>query len=413
MKILHILPYFYPAMTFGGIVRAAFDIALEQARQGHSVTVITTDAFDINKRVSGQKEKPFDDLDVTILRCKNFSNFLAYNFQLYLPMGFSGILQKPLTNCEVVHLHGNRNLLNYLAVKAARKLGKRIVFSPHGTMENFETKIFLKKAFDYFFNHQVISSVNTFIAVSEKEKEEIINQGIEAEKIKLIYNPLNIKNISHSIDVKETLGFHNRKVITFLGRLSKTKGLTFFVDVLNALETKNLLFVVAGNDMGYKKEITEKLNTLNIPWQDISLTSIAGKNNAFDNVREVDAVDKVVQFTGFIDGEIKNSLLASSDIFVYPSEKEIFGLSPFEAIQNNTPVIVSEESGCGEMIKKAQCGYTLSFGDIHSWKSTLEKVLEEQNNIKPMMEKGQSFIKKELDVSVVVEKLIDSYKGID
>ena len=50
MKILHVTPFFYPAWAYGGIPRLSFHLAAEQARQGHTVHVVTTDALDENRR---------------------------------------------------------------------------------------------------------------------------------------------------------------------------------------------------------------------------------------------------------------------------------------------------------------------------------------------------------------------------
>jgi len=42
--------------------------------------------------------------------------------------------------------------------------------------------------------------------------------------------------------------------------------------------------------------------------------------------------------------------LADADIVVYPSRDEAFGLVPLEALQAGTPVVVCNDSGCGEII---------------------------------------------------------------
>lgn len=50
MKILQVIPAFYPAWAYGGTVNAAYHLSKELARRGHEVTVYTSDALDKNHR---------------------------------------------------------------------------------------------------------------------------------------------------------------------------------------------------------------------------------------------------------------------------------------------------------------------------------------------------------------------------
>src|SRR4029077_1571729 len=48
--------------------------------------------------------------------------------------------------------------------------------------------------------------------------------------------------------------------------------------------------------------------------------------------------------------------LADADVVVYASQHEIFGLVPFEAILAGTPVVVADDSGCGELVSATGAG---------------------------------------------------------
>ena len=80
------------------------------------------------------------------------------------------------------------------------------------------------------------------------------------------------------------------------------------------------------------------------------------------------------------------------------------------AVTDESSVVKDAIEATGEMIKKAQCGLTAPYGDIKAWTSTLEKALKEFENKKQMIENGQTFIKNELEVSKVVQKIIVFYK---
>ncbi len=48
---------------------------------------------------------------------------------------------------------------------------------------------------------------------------------------------------------------------------------------------------------------------------------------------------------------------------VYPSEHEVFGLVPLEAILSGTPVVVADDSGCAEVVRAIDGGQVVPLGD--------------------------------------------------
>ena len=84
MRILHIIPYFYPAWAYGGTCRAAWELARALVRKKQQVVVYTTDAQDAHSRAAPS----FELVDgVEIHRIRNLSNHLAWG-RAFLPLGF-------------------------------------------------------------------------------------------------------------------------------------------------------------------------------------------------------------------------------------------------------------------------------------------------------------------------------------
>ena len=83
MKIVHIIPYFYPAWAYGGTCRAAWELARALVRKGQSVVVYTTDALDENSR-STPASVVVDGVEIH--RVRNISNHLAWR-RAFLPFG--------------------------------------------------------------------------------------------------------------------------------------------------------------------------------------------------------------------------------------------------------------------------------------------------------------------------------------
>ena len=124
-------------------------------------------------------------------------------------------------------------------------------------------------------------------------------------------------------------------------------------------------------------------------------------------VEQLGLSDKV-RFIGFIP-----SLAAAyreADVLVYPSTYEIFGLVPFEALLCGTPVIVTDDCGCGEIIKKAECGYLAHYGDVAGLAEALRFALEHPDVNKRMVEAGRRYIEEHLAWESVVKQAEEMYE---
>ena len=58
--------------------------------------------------------------------------------------------------------------------------------------------------------------------------------------------------------------------------------------------------------------------------------------------------------------------LAKVTTVVYPSQDEVFGLVPLEALLSGTPVIVAGDSGCGEIVLQIGGGQVVPLGDVEA-----------------------------------------------
>ena len=61
MRVLQVIPYFYPAWSFGGPVRSVYHISRELAKRGHEITVYTTNAFDTKRNFKIRKTGTYID----------------------------------------------------------------------------------------------------------------------------------------------------------------------------------------------------------------------------------------------------------------------------------------------------------------------------------------------------------------
>ena len=73
MKILYVIPYFYPAVTIGGSAKALYDLSRALVAKGHEITVLTTDLYDGSKRINSNNKEVNKD-GIKVIYFTNFSN---------------------------------------------------------------------------------------------------------------------------------------------------------------------------------------------------------------------------------------------------------------------------------------------------------------------------------------------------
>ena len=74
MKILHLIPSFYPAFGYGGTVRVAYELSKRLVQRGHDVTVFTTDVYEKNKRLKYNNPSIVDG--IVMYRFRNINKWV-------------------------------------------------------------------------------------------------------------------------------------------------------------------------------------------------------------------------------------------------------------------------------------------------------------------------------------------------
>ena len=196
-----------------------------------------------------------------------------------------------------------------------------------------------------------MKAADQVVAVSNYTKNVIANNyDIDSGKINVIHNGVNAKDFSSESSINDSLtkfkelGF---KIVLFLGRITLQKGPEYFIDVAKkVLEFRpNTIFIMAG-DGDKLTEMIRKASDLKIS-------------------------DKIL-FPGFVRESQRTVLYKMADLFILPSVSEPFGIVPLEAMINDTPVIISKQSGVSEVIRSA---LKVDFWDINEMTNKIVSVL--------------------------------------
>lgn len=388
LKILHVTPCFYPAWSYGGIPRVVYELSRELAKRGHGVEVYTTDVLDRSSRYHSGEER-IDGVKAHYFR--NLSNSLAYNFQVYLPTGLFSRMGRTIADFDILHLHGHRNFLNNIARHWAKKFHKPYILSAHGTVLRIERRVTAKKVFDAFFGNGVLEDAAHFTAVAESEVDQYELMGIKKDDVTVVNNGIDIDafgKLPERGGFRKKYNIGGKKMALFLGKITPRKGVDFLARAFAELKREDAILVIAGNDMGFKKNVEE--------------------------IIKVKGIGERVIFTGLLAGEEKLAAYRDADLLVYPAIYEIFGLVPFEAILCSTPVIVTDDCGCGEIINRENIGYTVKYNNILGLRDKINEVFEDKTGAAEKVERGKRFIALNLGwgkIASEFEKIYDRFSG--
>jgi len=391
MKILHITPYFYPAWAYGGPPRAAYELCKELVKRGHEVTVYTTDTLDAQKRVYVPSKEALEIDGIKVYYFRNLSNRLAGRYHLFITPTFVKAVRHNLKGFDVIHLYGARTTLHISTYHYAKKYGVPYILRAAGGILPFGTMQGFKRLFDMLFGYRILKDAAKVIAGNEVEIDEHKRMGVDEDKITIISPAYDIDAFSHPPafgQFRKKFGIKEKHIILFLGRIHKIKGIDFLAESFHELAQyrDDVALAIAGPDDGYQT----------------ALESL---------VRKLDLSTRVL-FTGFLDGEDKLSALVDATMLVQTSIYERGPGSPFEAILCNTPIIVTRDTGCGEIVAEVDAGYLVQYGNVKELTNAMQKILDNPAEATSKAQKAKEYIIANLSYEKMVEEYERLYESV-
>lgn len=178
-----------------------------------------------------------------------------------------------------------------------------------------------------------LKSVSQFISVSNQNKRDWVNWGLPDYKIDVVYNGINAEVYKPPTNFSEMRNqwqiFEDIRVISYIGRLDKEKGLEVLIKAFALLQSHAVKtrLIIAGKSLhhglAYEKHLQQLATDL--------------------------GVDNHLEFLGHITDT--RSLYQVSDVTVVPSLwSEPFGRVVIESMACGTPVVASRLGGIPEIL---------------------------------------------------------------
>jgi len=181
--------------------------------------------------------------------------------------------------------------------------------------------------------YQGLLMADRIIAVSHITKKIIMKKyGIPADKIEVVHNAIDVGSLNNGYQYNfntykylESLKSEGYTVVSTITRFTVQKGLVHLIKgAARALEKYDKLVFLFAGDGEQRDEL-------------IRLASSYGIS------------DRVI-FTGFVRGVQWRAAYSVSDIFVMSSVSEPFGLTALEAAHHGNALIITKQSGVGEVL---------------------------------------------------------------
>lgn len=372
MRILNVNHTIDP-VTGGGTAERTFQMSLHLIRNGIDCSILTMGT-------AGSADRELENGKIITIPS------LSRRFPF--PQCVPGRIKRIVAAHDVIHLMGHWTILNAVVYLAAASLNKPYVFCPAGALTIFGRSLLLKKIYNLIIGKKIAQNANRCIAITEAEKIQFIEYGVNQEKIDVIPNAVNEADfiVSDEPGFRSKYGLSNRQIILFFGRLNLIKGpdllLDAFLQIMEEFPGYDLVF--AGPDDGM------------LPQLKASVT----KNGA----------DKRVHFLGYLGGADKSNAFHAAKILAIPSRQEAMSIVVLEAGICGTPALFTDQCGLNAMAE-AGCGWVAP-ATIEGLKKGLEFALSDESRIRSTGSKARAYVATNFSWSAVLEKYQRLYKNL-
>jgi glycosyltransferase involved in cell wall biosynthesis len=251
---------------------------------------------------------------------------------LLLAKGFLQLLKLVIRERVDVVYTMDRSRAVPLGTLAARLLGRGLVFHGHCPWNSWGA---------------AVRASDSVVVITEFVKREYERHGIPAERIRVIYNGIDVEayaSVSKSASTRQRLGLESgAPLVVMPGRLSRYKGQLECVEAIPAVLRAHpgAHFAIAGGDSSELGDLAKPGNS--------SMLAVLRERTV-----ELGVLEHVTFMTP-TNAEMAE-LYAAADVVVVPSWAEPFGLVVIEAMAAGAAVVGSDSGGIPESILDGQTG---------------------------------------------------------
>lgn len=347
MHILHVTPYYYPAVQYGGPIQSVHLLNKYLVRKGHRVDVLTTtagiDARQLARAVQQQEllreaeRYRLDGVYVRYVACWGVEPY-------YFSPALARAMWTDMQDYDVVHITGLWNFPSTAAAWISRSKHRHYILSPRGMLypEAIHLKSAWKKKLYYALiaRHDLHRATLLHFTTAHEAEQSMAYLHLQTP-YRVIPNGMETDVIRQALASAHTQpdGLPDAPYVLYLGRIHPMKGLPLLIEAFGRLvqgsRYPDLMLVIAGDDQhAYAAAIKQQVRDRGLQHR--------------------------VWFVGQVSGTCKWQLYSRASLFVLPSLSENFGMAVVEAMACGCPVVVTEGVALSREIHAHSAGLVVS-----------------------------------------------------
>lgn len=380
LRILQVVPSYYPAVRYGGPIRSVHALARSLVERGHEVQVFTS-SMDGPSNLVVPEGIPVNRDGVQV----RYFHVPLLRRLCWCPEMLTA-LKAEASGFDVMHLHSVFLWPTYAAARLAHAVGLPYLVAPRGMLGRAVIRgksRLIKSAWIRLIEQRTLRAAAGVHVTTELEAEEIRALGLRLPRFYCVPNGVSWPE-QHAPLADGPLAAFGKPYVLFLSRIDWKKGLDRLIEAWQWVP--NLTLMIAGNyEKGYR-EMLEKL---------------AAEHRVLDRL----------YFLGPVSDADKWALYENALAFVLPSYSENFGNVVAEAMAMGCPVIVTPEVGLAQLIKESGCGLVAD-GNPRHFARAIQSLIDSPELRRAMGERGRAAALEHLGSDSVAGEMESIYRAI-
>lgn len=360
----------YP--TYGGSGVVATELGIELAKRGHCVHFI---CYDRPYRLPPYLKNVFYH-EVQV------SNYPLFEYPPYSLALASKMHEIALhENLDILHVHyAIPHATSALLAKQMLENKIKVITTLHGT----DITIVGADASFFEITKYAMTGSDAVTAVSDYLKRETINTFGVGDNINVIHNFINIEDLPETNCQREQFAAADEKIITHISNFRPVKR------VMDVIETVAIVL----------QDVKAKV---------LMVGDGPDRAAAEARCRELGIAENVL----FLGKQTDiHSFLCFSDVFLFPSEAESFGLAALEAMAQRVPVISTTAGGVSEVVSHGENGFLTAVGDTAEMARYTKILLTDEGKRTAFGRAAFAAAEEKFAAERIVNKYIELYENV-
>lgn len=401
MRILHVLDHSLPLQS--GYVFRTMGILREQRAMGWETLQLTSPKQNAGAGVPALSEQIGDWTFHRTPTPNGIRSKLPIADQLADVGATAGRIRDLVEAYRPDVLHAHSPVLNAMsAFRAASAGAPPVVYEVRAFWEDAALELGTTKPRSAryratrFLETRALRQADAVIVISQGLRREIVNRGIQADKVALVPNAVDADQFANrrraDKDIAARLGIAGKSVLGFVGSLNTYEGLDLLLEtlpqVLASRPAIKVLLVGDGPDAQRLRAIAERLG-----------------------------LGDHVTFAGSVPHDAVGDYYQHIDALVYPRKSSrltelVTPLKPLEAMAAGRIVLASDVGGHKELIRHDETGYLFRADDREDLHRQILSVFDQQDRWPAVQDAARQFVETERSWRNVARRYVDVYAHV-